>query len=227
MQVSVRLFAAYRETTGTSELELQLDEGATVRDAWHVLVNRFPGLATFRHRVVGAVNAQYVSLDTPLRDGDEVAFIPPVAGGEHGEDYFAVVTDPIDEAALRARVSDPGAGAVLTFVGTTRNQTGERRVEYLEYEAYEPLALRQMERIADEIRTRWPEVKGIAIVHRIGRLEIGEASIAIAVSSPHRATAFAACRYAIDRAKESLPIWKKEVWEGGQEWLEEGPAHLQ
>ncbi len=222
MRVTVRLFAAYREAAGTSELELTLEDGATLQEVWHLLVERFPGLATFRHRIVGAVNAEYVSPETPLQDGDEVAFIPPVAGGE---DYFAVVTDPIDESAIRARVSHPGAGAVLTFVGTTRNQTRGRRVEYLEYEAYEPLALRQMERIAAEVRERWPEVKGVAIVHRVGRLEIGEASIAIAVSSPHRATAFAACRYAIDRAKESLPIWKKEVWEGGQEWVEEGPAN--
>ncbi len=222
MRVTVRLFAAYREKAGVPQIELELEEGATVQDAWRALVERFPGLNSFRHRLVGSVNAQYVSLDTPLRDGDEVAFIPPVAGG--ARDYFAVVSEPIDEAALRARVSDPAAGAVLVFVGTTRNQTRGRRVEYLEYEAYEPLALRQMEQIAQEIRERWPDVKGVAIVHRVGRLEIGEASIGIAVSSPHRATAFAACRYAIDRAKESLPIWKKEVWEGGEEWIEEGPA---
>lgn len=222
MRVTVRLFAAYRERTGISQVELDLEEGATLQDAWRALVEQFPGLKAFHHRLVGSVNAEYVSLDTPLQEGDEVAFIPPVAGG--AQDYFAIVSEPIDEAALRAYVSDPGAGAVLVFIGTTRNQTGDRRVEYLEYEAYEPLARRQMERIAEEIRARWPDVKGIAIVHRVGRLEIGEASIGIAVSSPHRATAFAACRYAIDRAKETLPVWKKEVWEGGEEWIEEGPA---
>ncbi len=224
MRVTVRLFAAYREKVGVSHVDLELEEGATLQDAWYALVERFPGLNTFHHRVVGSVNAEYASLDTPLQEGDEVAFIPPVAGG--AQDYFAIVTEPIDEATLRASVSDPGAGAVLVFIGTTRNQTRGRRVEHLEYEAYEPLALRQMEQIAKEIRERWPDVKGIAIVHRVGRLEIGEASIGIAVSSPHRATAFAACRYAIDRAKESLPIWKKEVWEGGEEWIEEGPAVL-
>lgn len=220
MKVTVKLFAAYREKVGQKQVELELPVGATLRDAWEALIARYEGLAAFNHSIVGAVNAEYSSLDTPLRPGDEVAFIPPVAGGDH----FAIVDHPIDERLLRKAVEDPGAGAVLIFLGTTRNQTGGRAVEYLEYEAYEPLAIRQMEAIASEIRRRWPSVKGLALVHRVGRLEIGEASIGIAVSTPHRADGFAACRYAIDRAKESLPVWKKEVWEGGEEWIEEGPG---
>lgn len=220
MEITVRLFAAYREKVGQKQVTIELPEGATLREAWNALVARHEGLAAFNHSIVGSVNAEYSSLSTPLQAGDEVAFIPPVAGGDH----FAVVEGPIDERALRAAVEDPGAGAILTFFGTTRNRTGGRPVEYLEYEAYEPLALRQMEAIAAEIRQRWPEVKGIALVHRVGHLEIGEASIGIAVSTPHRAQAFAACRYAIDRAKETLPVWKKEVWEGGEEWIEEGPG---
>ncbi|MGH2545106.1 MAG: molybdenum cofactor biosynthesis protein MoaE, partial [Ardenticatenaceae bacterium] len=125
---------------------------------------------------------------------------------------------------LRRAVEDPGAGAILTFLGVTRNRTGGRAVEYLEYEAYPEMAEKRMAAIAEEIRSRWPGVRGIAIIHRVGRLEIGEASIGIAIATPHRADAFAACRYAIDRAKEHLPIWKKEVWEGGEEWIEEGPG---
>jgi molybdopterin converting factor subunit 1 len=220
MTITVRLFAAYREKVGQRQVQLALPDGATLQDAWDALVAAHEGLAVFQHSLVGSVNAEYAPLDTPLKPGDEVAFIPPVAGGDH----IAIVANPIDELALRRAVEDPGAGAVVSFLGTTRNQTGGRQVEYLEYEAYEPLALRQMSEIASEIRQRWPEIKSLAIVHRVGRLEIGDASIGLAVSSPHRAAAFAACRYAIDRAKESLPIWKKEVWEGGAEWIEEGPG---
>ncbi|HBY95250.1 MAG: molybdenum cofactor biosynthesis protein MoaE [Ardenticatenaceae bacterium] len=220
MHITVRLFAVYREKTGQKQVTLELPEGATLRDAWEALVARYEGLGSFNHSIVGSVNAEYTTLSTPLRPDDEVAFIPPVAGGDH----FAIVESPIDEGALRQAVEDPGAGAILIFLGTTRNQTGGRSVEYLEYEAYEPLALRQMETIAAEIRQRWPEVKGVALAHRVGRLAIGEASIGIAIATPHRVHAFAACRYAIDRAKESLPVWKKEVWEGGEEWIEEGPG---
>lgn len=220
MTITVRLFGTYREKVGEKLVTLELPEGATLRDAWEALVARYEGLASFHHSIVGSVNAEYSALSTPLQFGDEVAFIPPVAGGDH----FAIVEQPIDEGTLRRAVADPGAGAVLIFLGTTRNQTGDRAVEYLEYEAYEPLALRQMETIAAEIRQRWPDVKGIALVHRVGHLEIGEASIGIAIATPHRVQAFAACRYAIDRAKESLPVWKKEVWEGGEEWIEEGPG---
>ncbi|HEX8682314.1 MAG TPA: MoaD family protein [Ardenticatenaceae bacterium] len=220
MQITVRLFAAYREAVGAKTVSLEVEAGATPRQAWEALSQQHERLRAFSATVVCAVNGDYASLNAPLRDGDEVAFLPPVAGGDH----FAITTEPIDEASLRRAVEDPGAGAVLSFLGVTRDQTGERRVEYLEYEAYPELAERRMAEIGDEIRARWPSVKGIALVHRVGRLEIGEASIGIAISTPHRADAFSACRYAIDRAKEQLPVWKKEVWEGGEEWIEEGPG---
>jgi molybdopterin synthase catalytic subunit len=220
MQITVRLFAAYREAVGAKTVSLEVEAGATPRQAWEALSQQHERLRAFSATVVCAVNGDYGSLDAPLREGDEVAFLPPVAGGDH----FAIITEPIDEARLRRAVEDPGAGAILSFLGVTRDQTGERRVEYLEYEAYPELAERRMAEIADEIRARWPSVKGIALVHRVGRLEIGEASIGIAISTPHRADAFSACRYAIDRAKEQLPVWKKEVWEGGEEWIEEGPG---
>lgn len=220
MRITVRLFAGYREAVGSKLVELDVPDGATLRDVWDSLAERHERLRLFSDSVVGAVNAEYSPLDTPVQDGDEVAFLPPVAGGDH----FAITEKPIDEQHLRRAIEDPGAGAILTFLGVTRNRTGGRKVEYLDYEAYPEMAEKRMAAIADEIRTRWPSVKGIAIVHRVGRLEVGEASVGIAISTPHRADAFAACRYAIDRAKEHLPIWKKEVWEGGEEWIEEGPG---
>lgn len=132
---------------------------------------------------------------------------------------FEIVTEPISTERLHEAVDDPGAGAVCTFLGVVRDHNLGRRVDYLEYEAYPEMAVPAMQRIAEEIRARW-DVRDIAMLHRIGRLEIGEASVGIAVSSAHRAEAFAACRYAIDRLKETVPIWKKEVWADGEEWIE-------
>ena len=222
MQINVRLFAGYREAVGQRVITIEVPEGSTVQDVWEVLMGQYERLRPFAKIVVGAVNADYATLDMVLHDGDEVAFLPPVAGGDH----FAITEEPINEAQLRRAVEDPGAGAILSFLGVTRNRTGERQVEYLEYEAYAQMAEKRMAAVAEEIRTRWPSVKGVAMAHRVGRLEIGEASIGIAVSTPHRVDAFAACRYAIDRAKEHIPVWKKEVWKGGEEWIEEGPGFL-
>lgn len=132
---------------------------------------------------------------------------------------FRIVKEPIDVDRVIEAVEDPGAGAICTFLGVVRDNNLGREVDYLEYEAYPRMAVPAMQRIADEIRDRW-DVIGVAMVHRVGRLEIGEASVAIAVSSPHRAEAFEACHYAIDRLKETVPIWKKEVWMDGEEWIE-------
>ena len=229
MQIKVRLFAGYREAVGARVITVEVAEGATLADVWQLLAAQYEGLRPFSASVVGAVNAEYATLDAVLEAGDEVAFLPPVAGGAASTShcsYFAITEEPIDEAQLRRAVEDPGAGAILSFLGVTRNQTGGRQVEYLEYEAYAQMAEKRMAAVAEEIRARWPSVKGVAIVHRVGRLGIGDASIGIAVSAPHRVEAFAACRYAIDRAKEHLPVWKKEVWRGGEEWIEEGPGFL-
>ncbi len=132
---------------------------------------------------------------------------------------FQIVREPISIERLVEAVEDPGAGAICTFLGVVRDHNLGRQVQYLEYEAYPEMAVPAMERIADEIRSRWA-VTHVAMVHRVGRLEIGEASVGIAVSSPHRAEAFAACHYAIDRLKETVPIWKKEIWTDGEEWIE-------
>jgi molybdopterin synthase catalytic subunit len=221
MIVSVRLFAIHREVVGKSKVDLELPDGATAGEAWEKLRRLYPRLQSFSYLPAMAVNADFAAPDTVLQDGDEVAFIPPVAGG--GDGPFRIVQGPIDEQALADAVAHPAAGAVITFVGTVRNHSGDRQVEHLEYEAYPEMAERVMQRIATEVRERWP-VTGIAIEHRVGRLEIGEASVVIAVSAGHREEAFAACRYAIDRIKEILPVWKKEVWDGGETWIEEGPG---
>jgi molybdopterin synthase catalytic subunit len=136
---------------------------------------------------------------------------------------FRITPEPLDPLAIMAAVSSDAAGAISLFAGVVRNENLERRVEYLEYDAYPPMAERKMAEIADEVRARWP-VNGIAMAHRTGRLEIGEASVIIAVSSPHRADAIEACHYAIDRLKATVPVWKKEVFEGGEEWLEGTPV---
>jgi molybdopterin synthase catalytic subunit len=134
--------------------------------------------------------------------------------------HYQITEDPIDPEALRAAIADPASGAIATFVGVTRNSFQGRRVEYLEYEVYAPMAEREMEKVGTEIATRWPAVTGIAIAHRVGRVEVGEASIAVAVSAPHRREALAACAHAIDRLKATLPVWKKEVFTDGSEWRE-------
>jgi MoaE-MoaD fusion protein len=212
VRVRVRLFAALRERVGAPERELDLPEGACAADAWAAL----PELGEEPAGLLYALNREYVTRDRMLADGDELALIPPVSGGA-----FRLTADPIDLDAVVAEVADERAGAITTFVGTTRIESRGRTVTHLEYEAYEGMAEQEMARIAEELLARYDLVK-IAIAHRIGRVEIGEASVAIAVSAPHRADALAACKDAIDTLKETVPLWKKEMYEGGEEWIGRG-----
>jgi molybdopterin synthase catalytic subunit len=167
-----------------------------------------------------AVNQEYVGGDVRPRAGDEIAFIPPVSGGAEAPwvGPITIAHGPIDVAALERAASDPAAGAIVTFAGTTRRENAGRRVIRLEYEAYEPMALSEMRKIALDAGHRWPIVR-IAISHRVGVVEIGETSVAIAAAAAHRGEAFEACRFAIDRLKEIVPIWKKEYFEGGELWI--------
>jgi molybdopterin synthase catalytic subunit len=220
MQVTIRFFATLRERAGVAELTRSFPGGATVEQIWHSLVAEMPGLAGCGGAVAFAVNQQYVAADYRPAERDELACIPPVSGGSEAP-WVGVVelsAQPIDVAALEAAVADPGAGATVTFVGTTRRENAGRRVLRLEYEAYEAMALSEMRKLAAEAGARFP-ITRIAIRHRLGLVNVGEASVAIAVSAPHRSAAFAACRFAIDRLKETVPIWKKEHFAGGEVWV--------
>ena len=220
MQISVRLFASLAETVGARELMLSdLPEPCTAGAVGDALFRRFPQAAGMRDSVMYAVNAEYVQPDFPVASRDSVALIPPVSGGAESDPHFRIVDEPLSADALHALVLRPQAGAVAVFLGVVRDNNLGRSVDYLEYDAYPEMAERIMRRIADEIRARWDVVE-IAMQHRIGRLEIGEASVGVAVSSAHRAEATDACRYGIDRLKAMVPIWKKEVWADGEEWIE-------
>jgi molybdopterin synthase catalytic subunit/molybdopterin converting factor small subunit len=211
MQVTVKLFAGLRERAGFGERALELDDGARLADVWPALaLGDEPGGLLY------ALNRDYADRDRPLEEGDEVALIPPVSGGA-----FRLSAEPLDPAAVVAEVADEHAGAIATFLGTVRVRSRDRTVLYLEYEAYEGMAEQVMEAIAAELHERY-DVCGIAIHHRTGRVGIGEPSVAMAVSAAHRQEALAACKDAIHTLKERVPLWKKEVYEGGEEWIGRG-----
>ena len=219
MKVQVRLFASYREAAGRDRVELELPEGGTVEAAWAAVAERYPVLRPYRPHTLFAVGQDYVAPEHPLRAGDEVCLFPPVSGGLDGADLYRVTEELLSQAAITAAVADPEAGGVVVFSGVVRNETGGRRVKFLEYEAHAALAEAKMREIGEMVHARWPGVKMVAMVHRVGRLEIGEASVMIAVSAGHRAEAFEACRFAIDRLKETVPVWKKEYFEDGEVWV--------
>ena len=209
MRVTVRLFAGLREHAGWSEREV--DGVARVADVWGAL-----DLGTEPPGLLYAVNKAYVERDGELADGDEVALIPPVSGGA-----FLLSEHPLSLEAVVEEAAAEEAGAVATFIGTTRIHSRGRTVTHLDYEAYEGMAEQVMAEIADELKARY-ELCEVAIHHRIGRVGIGERSVVIAVSAPHRQDALAACKDAIDTLKERVPLWKKEVYLGGEEWIGRG-----
>ncbi len=219
-RLTLKLFATLRERARASEMHREFPEGATVGDIWQHLVREFPALGGHHDSVGFAVNQEYVDGDYCPRDSDEVAFIPPVSGGAEPPwiGSIGITHEPIDVAALEREVADPGAGAIVTFAGTTRRDNAGRNVIRLEYEAYEPMALAEMKKLARAAGERWKIVR-VAIRHRVGRVDIGETSVAIAVAAAHRGEAFEACRFVIDRLKEIVPIWKKEYFEGGELWI--------
>ena len=211
MQVSVRLFAGLRERAGTGERELELAEGSTVGDVWDSLA-----LGDEPSGLLYAVNREYATRDQDLADGDEVALIPPVSGGA-----FRLVEGPLDLEAVVAEAGDERAGAIATFQGTVRKQSRGRDVIALEYEAYSEMAEKVIAEIAGEMKGRY-DLCEVAVAHRLGRVEIGETSVVIAVSAPHRQDALAACKDVIDALKERVPLWKKELYVGGEEWIGRG-----
>jgi molybdopterin synthase catalytic subunit len=211
VKVAVKLFAALRERAGTRERALELADDASIEDVWPAL-----GLGEEPAGLVYAVNRAYVDRSHALADGDEIALIPPVSGGA-----FLLSDAPLSLERVAAEVASDDAGAIATFVGTTRAHSRGREVIRLEYEAYEGMAEAEMERIAGELRQRH-DVIAVAIHHRVGPVEIGETSVVIAVSAPHRAAAFDACRDAIDTLKQTVPLWKKELYVGGEAWIGQG-----
>ena len=208
MRIAVRLFAALREQAGARALTIELPDGARAVDVWPEL-----GLGERPRGLLLAVNKEYAEPDVRLRDGDEVALIPPVSGGT-----FRLSGEPLSLDVAVAEVASPEAGAIATFSGTTRAHSRGRTVTRLEYEAYEGMAEAELERIASELSQRYSLLR-VAIHHRTGVVGIGETSVVVAISSSHRADALAACRDAIDQLKQTVPVWKKEVYEGGEEWV--------
>jgi molybdopterin synthase catalytic subunit len=209
VRVTVRLFAGLRERAGTARLDV--DGVERIDDVWAKL-----GLGDEPAGLLYALNREYVDRGAALNEGDEVAVIPPVSGGA-----FRISSEPLELARVVEEASSDDAGAVATFVGTVRRRSRDRDVLHLEYEAFEEMAEPMLARLADELTAKHGLSK-VAIHHRVGRVEIGEPSVVIAVSAPHRAAALDACREAIDTLKETIPLWKKEVYTGGEEWIGRG-----
>jgi molybdopterin converting factor subunit 1 len=219
MHVCVRLFGSLREAVGEKELRITLREGATVGDLSGLMAEEHPPVGEMHSRLRIAVNQDLVGPEHVLRDGDEIAYLPPVSGGS-GEPRCWLSEKPLDVGEVIARVSGDDCGGLVTFLGAVRDHSRGESIRHLEYEAYPPMAEAEMERIADEAGERWPGAR-VAIAHRTGHLEIGELAVVVAAAAPHRAEAFAASRYAIDTLKERVPIWKKEVTTEGEYWVED------
>jgi molybdopterin synthase catalytic subunit len=223
MRVRVLLFAALREAVGEKTLELEVRDSATVADLLAQLEAQHRVIAGHRGRLLVARNEERAAPSARLCDGDEIALLPPVSGGSQSEGRRAWVDSaPLSLDALLREVGGPEMGGVVTFTGIVRNNARGESIDHLEYEAYAPLAEKEMRKIVDAVHERWPHVR-IALSHRVGRLAIGEAAVMIAAGAPHRAEAFEACRFAIDRLKATVPIWKKEFATSGSYWVEENP----
>jgi molybdopterin converting factor subunit 1 len=228
VRVQVLFFGAARDTAGHEQVEMELARASRAADAFAQVLALFPSLQRFGRSLLFAVNQEYASADREIHDGDELAVFPPVSGGSApsaideeiaAHDFFEITTDAIDVGAVARRVVLPECGATVTLDGYAREWTRGRRTLHLVYEAYAPMALSEMQRLGREAHQRF-EIAHLGIVHRTGKLEIGETSVVIAVSAPHRRAAFEACEWAIRELKRTVPIWKKEIFEDGEVWVE-------
>lgn len=233
IKVQVLFFGAARDAVGSNTLELSLGTAATVATAFEKLLNNFSDLERFGRSLLFAVNQEFATKETSLRDNDELAIFPPVSGGafskeeddatEPCHDFYELTTGLINIGKICRRVVLPECGATVTLDGYARQWTKGRKTKYLIYEAYEPMAQSEMEKLGNEARRRF-EISHIGIVHRTGRVDIGETSVVISVSAPHRRAAFEACEWAISELKRTVPIWKKEVFEDGEAWVAGDPV---
>jgi molybdopterin synthase catalytic subunit len=228
VKIKVLFFGVVKDIVGRSEDTLDVSDGATLGDVYATYADGSERLRELTNSILLAANHEFSPRTRRLAEGDEVAFLPPVSGGEgaftHEKEtaegnFFALTRQPIDVAGLRARLLEGGDGAVVVFEGVVRNNSNGRRTRYLDYECYEAMAIKVLERIGVEIAGSH-EVSRIALVHRLGRMEIGEASVVVMVTSPHRRAAFDAALEGIDRLKKTVPIWKKEHFEDGEVWVE-------
>lgn len=220
IEIRVRAFALARQIVGTAELALELPAGSTVADLLDRLEADCPALGPHLGHIITSINQNYAGRTEQLSSGDEVAIFPPVSGGCEMT-HAAISEEPIDYGVLVELVTEPGAGAVVSFAGVVRDSNLGRPVDYLEYEAYPEMAVAKLRQVVAEARERWPKIRRVAVVHRVGHLEPGETAVLIAVGAPHRDDgAFEATRFIIDRIKEIVPIWKKEGWSDGARWLE-------
>lgn len=228
--VKVLFFGAARDAVGHGEVDLVLKCASTAEQALEEVLDKYPDLRRFGRSLLFAVNQEYIQgdlRDREVKKGDELALFPPVSGGSAGilpassfaSDFFELTTDPIDVGSVARRVVLPECGATVTLDGYAREWTLGRRTLHLVYEAYTPMAQSELERLGREAHERF-EIAHLGIVHRTGRLEIGETSVVIAVSAPHRRSAFEACEWAIRELKRTVPIWKKEIFEDGEVWVE-------
>ena len=230
MRVRVLFFGILRELAGTSADSIEVTEGSLVRDVLRHYEARIPQLKAASGSLALAVNQQYVSPETTLHPNDEIALLPPVSGGaderpardSQGRHFSSITRDPIDAARIADGLKRGEDGASVVFEGIVRNQTRGRKTLYLDYEAYEPMAAQQLESLAEQALKQF-QIRDVAIVHRLGRLEIGETSVLIVAASAHRGAAFDACRWLIDTLKRTVPIWKKEYFEDGAVWAEGEP----
>jgi MoaE-MoaD fusion protein len=216
LHVKLLYFAVVRELIGQAHETRSVAPGQTLEDVFTNIASEHPRIQRLRPSLLFMVNEEYAEPGYIVQDGDEIALIPPVSGGETRR--FRVTENPVSESDVASLVASPEAGAIVTFVGTVRNNARGRTVLSLDYEAYPPAAEKMLGQIGEEIKERWG-IESTAIIHRMGHLSVGDASVAIAVASAHRGDAFDACRYAIDRIKEIVPIWKKEFYEDGETWI--------
>jgi len=220
IKITLKLFGSLREAIGESSRVVELEAGSRVLDLRAWLAQRSALVDQLGGRLAASVNLEIAEPERVLHDGDEVAFLPPVAGGDGSVKRCTISERALDEDEVANRVEGPDAGGVVSFVGRVRNQARGHAIEHLVYEAYPEMAEREMERITEEAAERWPGTR-VAIAHRVGRLEIGDAAVVVVAASAHRDAAFLACRFAIDTLKERVPIWKREVAVDGAYWVDD------